>query len=58
MTVRSRALIWAAIIITAAIVMNAIGLEGNASFGVVAGLSGAALGTIRTDAVGGRGCLQ
>ncbi|MEL6876675.1 MAG: hypothetical protein AAGL68_01070 [Pseudomonadota bacterium] len=53
-----KALAWAGVIIIAAIVMNAQGMSDGASFGVIAGLSGAAWGSIHADAVCGRGCLQ
>ncbi len=53
-----QALLWASIIITAAIIMNLQGVSDNASIGVVLGLSGAAWGSLQTDAGCGRGCLS
>lgn len=49
MTQVQKALIWAAIIIAAALVANGQGLSDSASFGIVAGLSGAAIGTIYSN---------
>lgn len=53
-----RAVIWAAGIIAAAIFTQAQGMSDAASFGVIAGLSGAALGALNSEVGCGRGCLQ
>lgn len=58
MTVRSKALLWAAIIISAAIICVAINLNTGASFGVIGGLSGAALGSLQPDGLCRGECLQ
>ena len=58
MTTRVKALIWAAIIIGAAFVANAQGLSDAASYGLIAGLTGAAWGSIHSRSVCGTGCLQ
>lgn len=58
MTVRNKALLWAATIILAAIICVAINLNTGASFGVIGGLSGAALGALQPDGLCRRGCLQ
>ena len=58
MTVRVKALLWAAIIIAAAIIMNMQGMSDSASFGVVMGLSGAALGALNSEVGCRRGCLS
>lgn len=56
--VRTKALIWASIIIAAAIASVLLGLNQGASIGVVGGLSGAAWGSLHSDFVCSRGCLQ
>lgn len=53
-----KALLWAAGIIAAAVFMQAQGMSDGASFGVIAGLSGAAWGSLNTETGCGRGCLQ
>lgn len=53
-----KALIWAAGMIAAVIVMQAQGMSDNASFGVIAGLTGAAWGALNAKAGCGRSCLQ
>lgn len=58
MTKTSQALIWAAIIIAAALIASAMDLSNAASFGIVTGLSGAAWGAIESEAGCGRGCVQ
>lgn len=58
MTQASKALLWAGIIIAAAFIMQAFGLSQGASFGIVGGLSGAAWGSLQSDAGCGRGCTQ
>lgn len=58
MSTRAKALIWAAIIIGAAFVANAQGLNDGASYGLIAGLTGAAWGTIHSRSRRGMGCLQ
>lgn len=46
MNTKTVALLWAAIIIAAAFLSAANGLSDSASFGIIAGLSGAAYGSI------------
>ncbi len=58
MGIRIKALIWAAVIIGAALAANANGLSDSASFGIVAGLTGAAWGSIQSRGGCGTGCLQ
>ncbi|WFL78516.1 hypothetical protein P7228_05470 [Altererythrobacter arenosus] len=55
MTGNWKALAWAALIIGAALLAKAQGLSDAASFGIVAGLSGAAVGSLRSR-VGG--CIK
>ena len=55
---RTKALIWASIIIAAAIVSVMFGLNQGASMGIVGGLSGAAWGSLNSDITCARGCLQ
>ena len=54
----AKALIWAAVIIGAALLGSLSGLSDSASFGVVAGLTGAAWASIHADGSCARGCLQ
>ena len=58
MTYRTKALLWAAVIIGAAIMTVILGLNQGASFGLVGGLSGAAWGTLQETSGCARGCLQ
>ena len=58
MTVYAKALLWAAIIIAVAFVMQANGVSDGASFGVIGGLSGAAWASLGTDTGCGRSCLK
>lgn len=58
MTVKSRALLWAAIIISAALICTSLGLNTGASFGIFSGLTGAAWGSLSGDLGCGRSCLQ
>ncbi len=44
-----QAVIWAGIIIVAALCMNSLGLNQGASFGITSGLTGAAWGSIYSD---------
>ncbi len=46
MTATNKALPWAAIIIAAALMAAGLDLSSNASFGLVAGLTGAAWGSV------------
>ena len=46
MTIKTKALLWAGAIIVAAIFANLMGLSSGASFGIIAGLSGAAVGAL------------
>ncbi len=57
MTTIQKALLWAAAILVAAIVATATGLSDAASFGVIAGLSGAAVGSIYGGRSSRAGCL-
>ncbi|WP_432201451.1 hypothetical protein ACRAQ7_04500 [Erythrobacter sp. W53] len=57
MSIQSKALIWASIIIAAAFVANGHGLSDSASFGIIMGLTGAAWGTLNSGrSACGRGC--
>lgn len=62
MTVRNKAIIWAAIILSAALIMAGLEMSTGASFGVIGGLAGAAIGHIQSGgssgAVCGRGAMQ
>ncbi|WP_299196056.1 hypothetical protein [uncultured Erythrobacter sp.] len=58
MTVRNKAIIWAAIIISAALIMAGLEMSTGASFGVIGGLTGAALASTQSEGACGRGCLQ
>lgn len=53
-----KALLWAAIIIAAALVMSGMDLDSAASSGVVLGLSGAAWASLGTETGCANGCLQ
>ncbi|MEM6475039.1 MAG: hypothetical protein AAF687_02610 [Pseudomonadota bacterium] len=52
----SKALLWAAIIIAAALIMSGMSISDAASSGVILGLSGVAWATIATDSGCGRRC--
>ncbi|MFU7526967.1 hypothetical protein [Qipengyuania sp. ASV99] len=52
-----KALAWAGVILASAFVMQAQGMSDSASLGVVAGLSGAAMGSLNSDFSCGRRCL-
>ena len=56
MTARSKALIWASIIIAAALLASGIGMSDAASFGLIAGLTGAAWGSIHGESGCGQNC--
>ncbi|BDI59928.1 hypothetical protein [Qipengyuania nanhaisediminis] len=56
MTTPAKALIWAGAIIAAAIAARGSGLEDGASFGIIAGLSGAAWGSLFASRGCGRSC--
>ena len=62
MTPRSKtlglSLAWAGIIILAAIISSGMGLSDGASFGVIAGLTGAAWGSIHSHTSCNAGCLS
>lgn len=58
MTTTGKAVIWAAGIIAAAIFMQAQGMSANASFGVIAGLTGAAWASLNAKAGCGRSFRQ
>ncbi len=52
------AITWAAFMLGAAIWTQSQGMSDSASFGVVAGLSGAAIATLHSDLGCGRRCAQ
>ena len=56
MGIRTQSLLWAAGIIAAAWFSNANGMSANASFGIVAGLTGAAIGAIYGQRSKSKGC--
>ena len=56
MSVKSKALLWAAIIIAAAIIADGQGLSSAASTGIVLGFSGAALGALNGGRRKQEGC--
>ena len=58
MSTTSKALIWATGLITAAIFMQAQEMSDAASFGVIAGLTGAAWGSLNAKAGSARSCLR
>lgn len=58
MNARTKALIWATIIIAAAFVAKSHGLSDGVSFSLIAGLSGAAWASISSRQACGSGCLQ
>ncbi len=58
MTNHVKALSWAGIIIAAAFIANAQELGDGASYGLIAGLTGAAWGSIFSRRGCGTGCLQ
>ncbi|MHA7820753.1 MAG: hypothetical protein ACX930_13995 [Erythrobacter sp.] len=51
----NQSLIWAGVIIAAALLCVSQGLSDGASFGIIAGLTGAAVGAVRSGG-GGRKC--
>lgn len=53
---RAKALAWAGIIILAAIISSGTGLSDGASFGIIAGLTGAAWGSIHSQGSCGWSC--
>ena len=56
MSAKSKALIWAAIIMAAAIIANGQGLSDSASFTITMGLTGAAIASITTGRRGRECC--
>ena len=56
MTKTHQSLLWAAIIIAAALIVAALDLGAGASFGVIGGLSGAAWGSLSSNIDSKRGC--
>lgn len=58
MTRVQTALLWASVIIAAAIIMSAINLSDAASFAVVTGLTGAAWAALGSDYECSKGCLK
>ena len=53
-----KALLWAAVMMGSAIFMRTLGMSDNASLGVIAGLTGAAWGSLNSEMGCGRSCLQ
>ena len=53
-----KALVWAAGMIAVAVFMQAQGASDGASFGVIAGMAGAAWGSLNSETGCGRSCLQ
>jgi len=58
MTAFQKSVLWAAIIISAALIMAGMNLGAGASFGVIGGLAGAAIASTQSDGSCRRGCLQ
>ena len=58
MTIRSKALLWAAIIISAALFAVGLGLNDGTSFGIIGGLSGAAWGSLASEGACMGSCAQ
>ncbi len=58
MTMRNKAILWAVIIITTALFLSASELSSGASFGVIGGMTGAALGMLNGGCKAGRKCLM
>ena len=58
MTDRNKALIWAAIIITTALFTSSMELSNGANFGIIAGLSGAAWGSLNHNKSCRRSCAR
>lgn len=58
MAVKTKSLIWAAIILSTALILVGTGINDGAAFGVIGGLSGAAWGSINSNAACGRSCFQ
>ena len=56
MTMILKGLGWAGLIIAAAFVATTNGLSDDATFGIIAGLSGAAIGSLYGRRRGGAGC--
>lgn len=56
MTKTRQSILWAAIIIAAALIVAALDLGMGASFGVIGGLSGAALGSLNSSVDATREC--
>ncbi|MEL6706898.1 MAG: hypothetical protein AAFP79_01350 [Pseudomonadota bacterium] len=56
MTKTHQSLLWAAIIIAAALLVASLDLGTGASFGVIGGLSGAAWGSLSSNIDSKRGC--
>lgn len=58
MSVTSKALLWAAIIISAALIMAGLDIGDGASLGVIGGLTGAAWGSLASEGACSRSCIQ
>ena len=56
MSMMLKALFWAGLIIAAASVADANGVSGGAAFGIIAGLTGAAIGSLYGRRRCGAGC--
>jgi len=56
MTKTNQSILWAAIIIAAALILAALDVGAGASFGVIGGLSGAALGSLHSSVDATRDC--
>ncbi len=54
----TKALLWAVLILASAFAMSALDVDSSASFGVIAGLTGAAWASLQSEAGCSRGCLQ
>ena len=58
MNTNTKALLWAAIIIAAALMASGLDLSASASFGLISGLTGAAWGSVSTGTAScAGGCL-
>ncbi len=58
MAIRNKAILWAVIIIITALFLSASELSPGASFGIMGGMSGAALGMLNGGCKAGGKCLM
>jgi hypothetical protein len=58
MTTRNKSFLWAAIIVSGALISVGMGLTDGASFGIICGLSGVALGSLSSGDSCGRSLMQ